>query len=175
MAVDFRQRLVFCVGAGQTSGGTKSAGHSQTETEKVQAQKGLAQNATTPEAENTSSQATPSQKCRTPTGQNGDPQPTPTLTQRPARAEAHAFQQLQPGRCLWVTAARHGASPGQRAALMRLKCRKRGPLTRNMAVFKIHGHGDDRHSKNGHATFFLALILLGAKNGVATAPKSSNM
>ena len=58
---------------------------------------------------------------------------------------------------------------------MRLKCQKRGPLARNMAVFKTHGHGDDRHSKNGYATFFLALILLGAKNGVATEPKSSNM
>jgi len=66
-------------------------------------------------------------------------------------------------------------SPSQRAALMRLKCRKRGLLARNMAVFKSHGHGDDRHSKNGYATFFLALILLGAKKGVATAPKSSNM
>ena len=66
-------------------------------------------------------------------------------------------------------------SPSQRAALMRLKCRKRWPLARNMAVFKTHGHRDDRHSKNGHATFFLALILLGAKKGVATAPKSSNM
>jgi hypothetical protein len=41
--------------------------------------------------------------------------------------------------------------------------------------FKSHGHGDGRHSKNGYATFFLTLILLGAKNGVATAPKSSNM
>ena len=53
--------------------------------------------------------------------------------------------------------------------------RKRGSLARNMAVFKFHGHGDDRHSKNGYATFFLALILLGAKKGVATAPKSSNI
>ena len=175
MAVDFRQRLVFCVGAGQTSGGTKSPGHSQAQAKKIQAQEGLAQNATTPEAESTSPQATPSQKCCTPAGQNGDPQPTPNAAQLPARAQAHAFQQLQPGRCLWAAAATHGANPGQRAALMRLKCRKRGPLARNMAVFKFHGHGDDRHSKNGHATFFLPLILLGAKNGVATAPKSSNM
>jgi hypothetical protein len=175
LAVDFGQRLVFCVGAGETSGGTKSAGRSQAQAKKIQAQKGLAQNTTTPEAEGTSPQATPIQKCRTPTGQNGGPQPTPTLTQRPTRVQAHAFQQLQPGRCLRVAAASHGASPGQRAALMRLKCRKRGPLAQNMAVFKSHGHGDDRHSKNGHATFFLALILLGAKNGVATAPKSSNM
>ena len=165
MAVDFRQRLVFCVGAGQTSGGTKSPGHSQAQAKKIQAQEGLAQNATTPEAESTSPQAT----------QNGDPQPTPNAAQLPARAQAHAFQQLQPGRCIWAAAASHGANPGQRAALMRLKCRKRGPLARNMAVFKFHGHGDDRHSKNGHATFFLPLILLGAKNGVATAPKSSNM
>ena len=42
-------------------------------------------------------------------------------------------------------------------------------------VFKSHGHGDERHSKNGYFIPLETLTLLGAKKGVFTAPKSSKM
>ena len=43
------------------------------------------------------------------------------------------------------------------------------------SVFKFHGRGDERHSKNGYFSPLATLTLLGAKKGVSTAPKSSKI
>ncbi len=74
--------------------------------------------------------------------------PPPLPSSQPVLRPTHS-KQLQPGRCLWIAATSDGVKPGQLATINRRKTRKRGVLAPNMAVFKIFGHGDDRHSKNG--------------------------
>ena len=142
-------------GAGQGAGKATSrvegqgSSHPQAQAQEDQAPKASAQKAPSPQAKTTSPQADPTQKPSTPAGQDGDPQQAPTTANLTASAEAHARQQLQPGRCLWVAAKNHGAWSGQHAKINPRITQKRGVHGRDMAVLQIIGHGDDRHSKNG--------------------------
>ena len=148
LAIDIRQRLVSRDGAGQGAGKATSRVEGQgSSNPQAQAQEDQAPKACTQKAP--SPQATPTQKPSTPAGQDGDPQQAPTTANLSASAKAHARQQLQPGRCLWVAAKNHGAWSGQHAKINARTTRKRGVNGRDMAVLQIIGHGDDRHSKNG--------------------------